>query len=978
MSSNNIESQGEQYSLHEGGRSDRNVTDLNSIQESDFENELQGLEREYTTFKNNEHENIDKHVNNNSGVNSSSNNNGNNPFKYDSINHSNAKTSSADYSNDLDQGGSSIPEHLYVRDYQESEISIKNYYERTIAPNMTFKSVGNYFLSLFPILKWMPHYNITWFVADLVAGITVGCVLVPQSMSYAQVATLPAQYGLYSSFIGAFIYCCFATSKDVCIGPVAVMSLETAKVIARVTEKLPADTEITAPVIATVLSMLCGVISLGLGLLRLGFLVELISLNAVAGFMTGSALNIVAGQVPALMGYNSKVNTRQATYLVIIDTLKCLPDSNINVCFGLIPLVILYLWKFTCSTWGPMLITKLKLTGRKKFFADKFFFYAQTVRNAVVIIVFTLISWGCWRSNKNTNVKMLGTVPAGLKDVGVMKYPPGLATKIAPNLPASVIVLLLEHISIAKSFGRINNYKVVPDQELVAIGVANLVGTFFNAYPATGSFSRSALKARCQVRTPFSGVFTGACVLLALYCFSKAFYFIPKATLSAVIIHAVSGLVASYKVTWNFWKVSPLDFLAFIITVFITVFASIEDGIYFAMCWSCALLLFKVAFPSGKFLGRVQIAEVLNPKIIKVDSGEYNNDSDDSNGFNTGSDIIIEETINVGNSGDKFEKKDGGNYQEVSTSKQGESSGGKGSKDFDDYSIVNRNRVVYHTKWVPLDPKYTRELNPDVKVMPPPPGVIVYKPNESWTYINCSRQYDIIFDRIKKLTRRGQLVEHTSPNDRPWNDPGEWHPPQIFKKFGRNKSANSVSAASVSNSATQVFSKLWRKKANINKDFDEDNLYNEPQEPIEDEVVEGTPYESENDNDNRPILKVLALDFSNVNQIDATGIQSLVDLRNAVNRYADRQVEFHFSGIISPWIKRGLIGSGFGTINDEFSNQSLIYGHTSYHIVNSSYSKQRFDNNNDIETQAVGYDPATGINTPFFHIETPDFSQWDI
>lgn len=213
--------------------------------------------------------------------------------------------------------------------YHEDTVNFKDYYDQSLSSNISFSSFREYLISLFPVIRWIPHYNFAWMYGDVVAGVTVGCVLVPQSMSYAQIASLPAQYGLYSSFIGAFIYSFFATSKDVCIGPVAVMSLETAKVIARVTEHLPDDTEITGPIIATALSLLCGAITLGIGVLRLGFLVELISLNAVAGFMTGSAFSIITGQLPALMGYNEKVNTRDTTYKVVINTLKHLPDTKL-------------------------------------------------------------------------------------------------------------------------------------------------------------------------------------------------------------------------------------------------------------------------------------------------------------------------------------------------------------------------------------------------------------------------------------------------------------------------------------------------------------------------------------------------------------------------------------------------------------------------------------------------------------------------
>lgn len=799
-----------------------------------------------------------------------------------------------------------------IPSYGESSVTLKEYFDHSIKEKLTVKAAGNYLSSLFPIIRWLPFYNLKWGYADLVAGITVGCVLVPQSMSYAQIATLPAQYGLYSSFIGAFMYCLFATSKDVCIGPVAVMSLQTAKAISNVLAKYPeGDTSVTGPVIATALSLLCGIAAIGVGLLRLGFLVELISLNAVAGFMTGSAFNIVWGQVPALMGYSKLVNTRVATYKVVINSLKHLPDTKLDAVFGLIPLVILYVWKWWCGDFGPKLADRhFANDPKKKQILKSFYFYAQAMRNAIVIIVFTAISWRITRGKSSSKqpIKVLGTVPSGLKDVGVMKIPDGLLANISSELPASIIVLVLEHIAISKSFARINDYNVIPDQELIAIGATNLIGTFFNAYPATGSFSRSALKAKCNVRTPLSGVFTGGCVLLALYCLTEAFYFIPSATLSAVIIHAVSDLLASYKTTWGFWKMNPLDCVSFLITVLITVFSSIENGIYFAMCWSCAMLLLKNAFPAGNFLGRVEVAEVTNGTVQRdVTVLTQNSKEESSNNVISDSSKKLKENIV--------------------------------------FNDLQTPGYEFHSKWVAMDHKYTRELNSDVKILPPPSGVIVYRMSDSFTYINCAKHYDVIFNKIKETTRRGQLLHLQNKSDRPWNDPGEYQVPKSVKK---------------------LFNSVFHKKGK--NQSEEDSQLDEIEEPLRDD---------------RPILKVICLDFSQVVQVDSTAIQCLVDLRKAVNRYADRQVEFHFAGIISSWVKRSLQSMQFGTVNEEYSDESILAGHSSYHLARVLKDTQENfieDGGNSFVDTERQYDiyAATGTNLPFFHLEIPDFSKWDL
>lgn len=146
-----------------------------------------------------------------------------------------------------------------------------------------------YVSRLFPFTNWILNYNLTWALGDLIAGLTVGMVVVPQSMSYAKIATLSPEYGLYSSFVGVMIYAIFATSKDVTIGPVAVMSLLVSKVIADVQSR-DTDGTYAAPVIATALAFITGFIVLGIGLLRLGWIVEFIPVPAVAGFMTGSAI----------------------------------------------------------------------------------------------------------------------------------------------------------------------------------------------------------------------------------------------------------------------------------------------------------------------------------------------------------------------------------------------------------------------------------------------------------------------------------------------------------------------------------------------------------------------------------------------------------------------------------------------------------------------------------------------------------------
>ncbi|KAK5246599.1 Photosystem I iron-sulfur center, partial [Exophiala xenobiotica] len=293
-------------------------------------------------------------------------------------------------------------------------------------------------------------------------------------MAYAKLAELPVQYGLYSSFMGVLIYWFFATSKDITIGPVAVMSTITGNIVNRVAEQHP---EVPGHVVASALAIICGAIVCFIGLIRCGWIVDFIPLTAISAFMTGSAINIACGQVPTMMGIKVKgFNTRASTYLVIINTLKYLGHTKIDAAMGLTALFMLYAIRFTCNQLAKRYPDRAKT-----------FFFISTLRTAFVILLYTLISWLANRHHRSDHVfQILGKVPRGFQDARVPVINSDIISYFASELPASVIVLLIEHIAISKSFGRVNNYTIDPSQELVAIGVTNLLGPFLGAYPATG------------------------------------------------------------------------------------------------------------------------------------------------------------------------------------------------------------------------------------------------------------------------------------------------------------------------------------------------------------------------------------------------------------------------------------------------------------------------------------------------------------
>lgn len=633
--------------------------------------------------------------------------------------------------------------------------------------------VLNYFRNLFPFTRWITRYNLIWLAGDLVAGITVGAVVVPQSMAYARLAELPVEFGLYSSFMGVLIYWFFATSKDITIGPVAVMSTIVGNVINKVQEEHP---DVEPFVVASALAIICGAIIVFIGLIRCGWIVDFIPLTAISAFMTGSAINICAGQVPTMMGIKvTGFNTRDHTYRVIINTLRYLGHTKIDAAMGLTALTMLYLIRWACG------FAAKKNPGRAKTF-----FFISTLRTAFVILLYTMISWLVNRHHRSKPIfTILGKVPRGFQHAAVPTVNREIIGYFASEIPASVIVLLIEHIAISKSFGRINNYTIDPSQELVAIGVTNLLGPFLGAYPATGSFSRTAIKSKAGVRTPFAGVITAVVVLLAIYALPAVFFYIPSASLAGVIIHAVGDLITPPNVVYKFWRVSPLEVFIFFAGVFVTIFSSIENGIYTTICASVAVLLFRTVKANGQFVGKVKVHSVIGDHLIE----------------------------------DKIVRPE------------------------DEKLLTAEDRV----RNVFLPQNHDDGSNPEIKIESPHPGVFIYRFSEGFNYPNANHYTDYLVEYIMANTRRTNPNSWPRLGDRPWNNPGP--------RRGRK-------------------------------------------EPV---------------NDHLPILKAVILDFSSVNNVDVTSVQTLIDVRNQLDRYAAPQhVQWHFARVNNRWTKRALIAAGFG------------------------------------------------------------------
>ncbi|KAF8425615.1 sulfate transporter family-domain-containing protein [Tirmania nivea] len=765
---------------------------------------------------------------------------------------------------DLQTPGSSQPKDrngpLDIEDtYVEEDPTVEEWMREHC---LTAKGAWNFFLGLFPFINWIGRYNKVWFAGDLIAGVTVATVVVPQSMAYAGLALLPPEYGLYSSFVGVLFYWFFATSKDITIGPVAVMSTIVGNIVVKAQAENP---NIKAEDIGGALALVSGCIVFVIGLLRLGFIVDYIPLPAIAAFMTGSALNIAVGQVPGMMGIKG-FSTRDSTYKVLINTLKHLGQTKLDAAMGLSALVLLYLIRWACTSWGLRRYPKW----------SKSLFFASTLRTAFVMLFYTLISWLVNMNRKNDPAfRILGKIPRGFQHMGAPKVSPEIIGTFASELPATVIVLLIEHIAISKSFGRLNNYTINPSQELIAIGFTNIFGPFFGAYPATGSFSRTAIKSKAGVRTPFAGVITAAIVLLAIYALTAVFSFIPQAALSAVIIHAVGDLITPPSTVYKFWMINPVEVIIFFAGVIVTVFKDIETGIYVTVAATGAMLLFRISKAKGQFLGTVKIHSIVGrpsqsnlpspqlrpltlptPIIPCTPSLNGNTESFPSGAATPDSVNKIASPTLV-----EIETAPGqislvGSSREVSVSKPSP----PGAPGCDD----NFPRNVF----LPID--YRDGTNPTISIVSPYPGIFIYRFSEGLVYSNAGHYTDYLVSRLQEWTQPGeimrQLNEAKGAGNRPWNDPG----PRKGKKRASPDSAGERGELG----------------------------------------------------DRRPTLKAIIFDFSSVNNVDITSVQNLIDVRNQLDRYAGpEKVEWHFAAVRSRWTKRALASAGFGVAGKDGSGE---------------------------------------------------------
>ncbi len=447
----------------------------------------------------------------------------------------------------------------------------------------------------------MLTYNKHDLRGDLSAGLIVAIMLIPQGMAYAMLAGLPPVIGLYASTIPLLVYALFGSSRQLAVGPVAMVSLLVLTGVQTLAE--PGSNEYISLVL--LLALMVGVIQLALGLLKLGFVTEFISHAVISGFTSAAAIVIGLSQLKHLLGINlpSTENVFKLLYKAFGQLTSIHPYTLL---IGVTSIIILVALK----KWLPKVPAPL-----------------------VVVVYSTLLVYTLDLHEKG--VSIIGKVPDGLPTIS---FPVWNIESISALMPIAITIAIIgfvESFAIAKVIATKEKYKVHPNRELIGLGLANVSASTFSGYPVTGGFSRSAVNYGAGARTGLASIITAVLIIFTLLFFTSWFYYMPNAVLAAIIMVAVYGLI-DVKEAKHLLKIKKIDGATLLITFASTLTLGIETGIFIGVIFSLIVFIWRSANPHVAELGYVEEANVYrnikrypsaiakeNVSILRIDSPLY-------------------------------------------------------------------------------------------------------------------------------------------------------------------------------------------------------------------------------------------------------------------------------------------------------------------------------------------------------------------
>ena len=420
-------------------------------------------------------------------------------------------------------------------------------------------------------MTWITDYKSVDLKSDLLAGITVAVLLIPQSMAYALIAGLPPIYGLYAALTPQIVYAVLGTSRQLAVGPVAMDSLLVAAGLGTLSIVDPSQ----YIQMAILLALLMGAIQFSLGLFKMGFIVDFLSKPVINGFTSASAIIIGLSQIKHLIGIPiSQSNKLHLFVASLINSEHAIHLPTLTI--GIVSMLIIVLIK----KWNAKIPSAL-----------------------ITVLIGSL--WVYFSQQNQQGVAVVGDIPEGLPTFSLPIVDWLTVKQLFPIAFTIAIVAYMEAISVAKAIqGKHKSHELNPNQELLALGASNMIGSLFQSYPTTGGFSRTAVNKQAGAKTGFASLISALIVGITLSFLTRWFFYLPKAVLGAIIIVAVFNLI-DLKYARRLYRSRKDEFALLILTFILTIFVGISQGILFGIILSLLLLVYRTSKPHYAFLGRI-------------------------------------------------------------------------------------------------------------------------------------------------------------------------------------------------------------------------------------------------------------------------------------------------------------------------------------------------------------------------------------
>ena len=419
-----------------------------------------------------------------------------------------------------------------------------------------------------PALGWLGSYRHSDLSGDLTAGAIVAVMLIPQGMAYAAIAGLPPVVGLYASTVPLVLYALFGSSRQLAVGPVAIVSLLTLSGIQQLAE--PGSASFVG--YALLLALMVGVVQLGLGLVRGGAIVKFLSHAVISGFTSAAAIIIGLSQFKNLTG--AEVGRHENVFSLLADVGRNISSVHL-----------------TTLAIGVASVAALLLLRRLH----------RRIPGALVVVIASTLAVYVLGLNEH-GVSIVGDVPSGLPALSAPGFDLAALRTLLPVALTVSFVGYMESIAVAQSIAAREKERVGPNQEMRALGIANIGAAFFGGYPVTGGFSRSAVNYQAGARTSLASIITAGLIAVTLLLFTDLFFYLPRAVLGAIVVVAVAGLVDLKQAT-HLYRIRRTDAASLVVTFAATLTLGVELGIILGIAFSLAVFIWRSAHPHTAEMG---------------------------------------------------------------------------------------------------------------------------------------------------------------------------------------------------------------------------------------------------------------------------------------------------------------------------------------------------------------------------------------